>query len=429
MKRWMIAICVLVLTMIITGCQCRHEWNSATCTEAKRCRFCGQREGEPLGHQYENAGCEAPMTCGRCGQTQGEPLDHDWQNATCTQPKFCALCEKTEGEPLTHDWKEATCARPEWCALCKETRGEALPHTWIEATCEVPKYCSECAAVMSGPLGHSWLEATCDSPKTCSICAVTEGDALKHLWSKATCTKPQTCLLCGLRGEPALGHSWLEADCENPIRCSYCDVTQGKPLGHQWKPATPERPQTCEVCAATQGLPVELDDRFDVEKCRPFYGSWQFVRINTPEEVGVPGFNRDLIELITYKFGDYGALDKLTEIEDSECYKELLIADMIAELYERLAAQGYEGAAADEYMMQEFRMTVSEHVLAQIEQTDWQADMNYQEQLVYYVTDGMLYLSEYWEDPFTAYAYAMDGDRLILTEEGTGETIELTRIV
>lgn len=292
----------------------------------------------------------------------------------------------------------------------------------------MPKYCSGCAAVMSAPLGHSWMEATCDTPKTCSICAITEGEPLNHIWAKATCTKPQSCQLCGLWGEPALGHSWLEADCEMPVHCAYCDVTQGEPLGHKWQPATLERPKTCEVCKVTEGLPVELDDRFDMEICSPFFGSWQFTQINTPEDLGVPGFDRELVENITYSFGQYGALDVLTEVEDPQCFKELLIAQMTAELYATLAAQGYEGEAADEHMLSKYRQTVAEYAASNVEKTNWEADMNIREQLVFYVNDEMMYISEHWEDSFTAYAISMDGDRLLLTEHGTGKVLELTRV-
>lgn len=428
MKRFAVILSILALVVLVTGCDCSHEWSAATCNEAKRCRFCGQREGDALGHHYEDAGCESPLTCSRCGKTEGEPRGHTWKAAGCDQPKTCSDCGKTEGKPGPHQWMEPTCARPEWCALCQKTRGEALPHTWIEATCRVPKYCSGCAAVMAPPLGHSWMEASCEAPKTCSICAITEGEALNHIWSKPSCTAAQSCQLCGQWGAPALGHSWLDADCEQPVRCAYCHVTQGSPLGHQWQSATLERPQTCTVCGATEGLPVELDDRFDMEACILFFGDWNYTQITKAEELEIPGFSQDVEERITYRFGQYGALDKLTEIVDPQCYQAMLVAQMTAELYASLKAMGLEGEAAEAYMMKTYRKTVAEYIQELVEITNWEENMNFREQLVYYVSDGMLYVSEHWEDPFRGYTYSMEGDRLLLTEEGTGKVLELTQV-
>ena len=118
MKRYILMILMLVALLALAGCSCNHEWNSATCTEAKRCRICGQREGEALGHSYGNAGCETPKACQTCGQTEGEPTGHQWVDATCENPQTCAACGETKGERLSHEWKPATCARGESCDLC-----------------------------------------------------------------------------------------------------------------------------------------------------------------------------------------------------------------------------------------------------------------------------------------------------------------------
>ena len=109
---------IVSLCLLLTACNCNHEWNDAECL--------------------------LPKTCALCGKTEGNPLGHDWYDATCVAPKTCALCGETEGGPLEHDWQEVTCAAPKHCSFCKETVGESLPHTWIEANYQSPKRCSVC---------------------------------------------------------------------------------------------------------------------------------------------------------------------------------------------------------------------------------------------------------------------------------------------
>lgn len=53
-------------------------------------------------------------------------LKHDWQEATCTAPRTCAKCGKTEGEPIEHTWTDATTTNPQACSVCGETVGDVL---------------------------------------------------------------------------------------------------------------------------------------------------------------------------------------------------------------------------------------------------------------------------------------------------------------
>lgn len=428
MKRYVLAVILLIFVMALAGCGCRHEWSEADCLAPKRCRICGQREGEALGHQFDPATCESPKTCAVCGETDGTATGHSWLEATCHEPETCADCGKTRGEPRSHEWQSATCARPEICVLCKETRGEAGVHSWVEADCVNPKYCTACAAIERGPLGHSWIEATCDLPKTCSVCAATEGTKLNHSWKKATCTEAQFCRLCGLVGEPALGHSWKEATCVLPISCAYCDATQGAALGHDWEPATPEQPKTCKVCAATEGLPIELDDRFISEQCQPIFGSWQYSQITKAEDLELPGFDQDMVEIITYEFGIYGTLYITTVVEDPQSYKALLAGYRAADIYNGLAEEGLDAEAADAYYMEIHDMTVVEYALWDVEQMDWEADMNICEEWVYYVQDGVLYLAQHWEDEFEAWPLVLEEDQLTLSNEWVEGDLVLTRV-
>lgn len=429
MKRTLLIVSLLLFGLMLVGCGCQHEWNDATCTGSPRCRFCGERQGKALGHSFGEATCEAPKTCTLCSETEGEPLGHSWLDATCDNPKTCVTCAKTEGKPLAHQWGEATCAKSAACVLCGKTKGEPLAHTWVEATCTTPKHCTVCAAAEGEAQGHSWLDVTCTAPKTCSICALAEGEPLGHSWTKTSCAKAQSCLICGMQGTPALGHSWLEATCEESVRCAYCDVTQGGPLGHEWEAATPERPKTCTVCGKTEGLPIELDDRFVPADCEALFGSWRYMQTTTAEELNIPGFDEDLVEYITYTFGPYGDLDILTEVADVECYKAMLAADMAAGIYARLAAEeGMDAAAADAHWLETNHKTIAEYARELVERTTTDEDINILDKYVYYISDGTLCVSQHWEDAFTGYTFAIDGDQLTLTNELTGEMLVLTRV-
>ena len=51
-KKWVIGLAALVVAIPILAIlmSCEHEWEDATCTQAKTCTLCGETEGEPLGH-------------------------------------------------------------------------------------------------------------------------------------------------------------------------------------------------------------------------------------------------------------------------------------------------------------------------------------------------------------------------------------------
>lgn len=403
MKRIILLASLLVLAALFTGCRCSHEWTDATCNEAKRCRLCGEHQGNALGHS--------------------------WKEASCEEKKTCITCGKTEGEALGHSWKAATCARGEFCPQCGQTRGEPLEHTWVEASCAKPKHCTGCGATEGTAIGHSWMDATCTTAKTCNICAITEGEPLGHSWTKATCTKPQSCLLCGLWTTPALGHSWLEATCTEPVRCEFCDVTQGEPLGHDWQEATFETPKTCRVCGLEEGLPIERDDRFIPEDCQILFGQWQYILVTTAEELNVPGFDRDLEERITYTFGLYGTLEILTEVVDPDCYRDYLVALAVDRTYVSLEGLGMDKEAADAYWLEEYGKTILEHQQEVVDTDIRENGMNYTESYVYYVAEDAICISMHWEDYFDGWTFTVDADVLTMTNELTGQVLEMTRVI
>ena len=393
---------VLILTLLLAGCACRHEWIDASCDQAQNCRLCGERRGSALGH--------------------------DWAEATCTTAKTCKVCGKVEGTNLTHNWVGPTCAAPKTCTLCGLTQDLALEHNWVEATCATPKTCATCGATDGAALGHSWKAATCTTAKICSICTTVEGKPLGHSWTKADCSQAQQCLLCGITGTGPLGHSWLDANCTEPVRCEYCDVTQGEPLGHNWIDATPESPKTCPDCGLTEGEPIYLDDRFIPADCEILFGSWQYQKVYTAEELDIPGFTGQYVEYFTYVFGPYGNLTILTDVADPSVFKAMLAAEMAASIYASQADEGRDTAAADEYWRNTYGCSVTEYANQMVEETTSDEDFNLRDDKVYYVTDDLLYTAMYWEYDFIPVRFQVEGDELTLMDERTGEITTLTRI-
>lgn len=105
-----------------------HKFSTATCTQASTCS-CGANSGSALGHSWNSATCTNPKKCSRCGTTSGSPLEHSWNSATCTSPKKCSNCGTTSGSVLGHNYSG------EKCATCGETNPNytkiySLGETW-----------------------------------------------------------------------------------------------------------------------------------------------------------------------------------------------------------------------------------------------------------------------------------------------------------
>lgn len=140
---------LVICSILLSGCSCRHEWIAASCDTPKTCANCGNIEGSALGHKWEDATCSKSMICSLCSQIVGEPLGHSWIDATCESPSICEICGQSKGEALGHSvdkWeilKDATCAETGvekgMCAVCdKEAeRSVALkehnPSDWVVA--------------------------------------------------------------------------------------------------------------------------------------------------------------------------------------------------------------------------------------------------------------------------------------------------------
>lgn len=146
-------ISILCLFMfILIGCECKHEWKEATCTDPKTCIVCGKIEGVPLGHDWIEATCINPKPCTRCGEKNGE---HDWKEATCTEPKTCLRCGATEGEPNGHSVQE-------W----KITKHVSCTEDGIETG--VCVNCGQELTMTTRTSGHTFGEWTTDKKATCT---------------------------------------------------------------------------------------------------------------------------------------------------------------------------------------------------------------------------------------------------------------------
>ena len=209
-----------------------HNWNNATCTDAKTCIRCGITEGSALGHSY-NAVVTAP-TCTNVGYTT----------------HTCAICGDSyvtdEVAALGHSYERVTVD-----PTCTEA-GYTL-HT---CACGDSYVTDEIAA-----LGHTWTDADCDTAKTCSVCGATEGSALGHSYESVTvdptCTEAgyttYTCSVCGdtyAEEIAALGHNYEVAvtapDCVNggytTYTCCNCGdsyvADEVAALGHSYESVT-----------------------------------------------------------------------------------------------------------------------------------------------------------------------------------------------
>lgn len=128
------AFCVVLLT----ACQCEHDWVEADCTTAKTCVRCKEVIGEPLGHAWVPATCTEAKFCSACGRTEGSPADHNWIPATCTQPMYCADCFTESGTTAEHDWIPAVNRNGIEGFVCADCQEVSMPtNYWIPLTeCE-----------------------------------------------------------------------------------------------------------------------------------------------------------------------------------------------------------------------------------------------------------------------------------------------------
>ena len=83
--------------------KCKHQYIAATCTKAKRCKFCDEISGEPLGHKWQKATCISFKTCKVCKAIEGMDYgEHAYKNG------YCTVCNKKDpnfGSLTSHNWQ------------------------------------------------------------------------------------------------------------------------------------------------------------------------------------------------------------------------------------------------------------------------------------------------------------------------------------
>ena len=165
LRRLAVTAAVAALCALLAGCGSdttynhEHNWVEATCEKPRKCRICGEIDGDALGHNWVKATCISPKRCSICGKTEGKKSkEHLWEEATCISPKRCSVCGKTGGKKAeNHVWGEATCTEREKCVLCGKENlySEPLGHDWIPPTIEKPYTCARCGEQQGEPIAIS----------------------------------------------------------------------------------------------------------------------------------------------------------------------------------------------------------------------------------------------------------------------------------
>ena len=274
---------------------------------------------------------------------------------------------------------------------------------------------------------HSWVEADCFTPKTCPLCGRTEGQAIGHIWEEATCMAPRTCKLCGESQGGTVDHGWEEATCDAPRTCRWCALTEGDALGHVWEKATTEAPRTCSRCAATEGERIITDERFVTGENRQLFGRWTGETVLTGEMLHLESYLEQVPVAVSFVFGEDGAMKKQLSLKDPAG----LLAELIRITEERLYAQFEEidmdREEADELFADSYEMSISEYAAASWAEADLEGMLEVHGfQGVYYVSGDLLNTAANWTAEFRSGSFAVDGDRLTVTNPD-GSTLTLTR--
>ena len=225
MKKVVILILCMIMTIALVGCGHEHTWQEATCTSPKTCSECGETEGGALGHSWIAATCEVPETCSVCGATQGEANGHIWEGANCQHPEQCAVCGSTKNTQLgDHECKS-------WSEIVDPTCSEA---GYKKGTCI---NCGQEFTVILEKTPHSfgeWEEAkqtSCAEPgekkHICTVCEYEETEEiplLEHELDEWKTIKEAAYNENGVRGQECLS-------CKNMINTeefTFADTVKDK---------------------------------------------------------------------------------------------------------------------------------------------------------------------------------------------------------
>lgn len=95
---------ILLLTIILSACACKHEWKEATCLAPKTCSLCNETEGEFADHAWE-ANRKVCMVCG----LDERPVDEKFMESLAAglEARWLLTDAKnsTNENPLKTDWE------------------------------------------------------------------------------------------------------------------------------------------------------------------------------------------------------------------------------------------------------------------------------------------------------------------------------------
>ena len=253
--------------------------------------------------------------------------------------------------------------------------------------------------------------------------------------NEGNCETDKTCADCGKVLSAAPGHTWVDASCENPKTCSGCGLTEGEALGHAWVDATTEEPKTCSTCGKTEGERIVTDARFDSAATADIQGKWAYNFTMTGDMMGVPGFKG--IDCVLYlELRNDGTGIMSFEVTNAEALENDLIEYLMDLLYAELEASGLNMEEADAAIKAAYGMSLEEYAMFAVKEMDLTGMLNsFQEEMVYYVEDGKLYMADSWSSNLSVPTpFELNGDTLILEEDlssvGINETrIQFTRVV
>lgn len=218
-KAIIFAAAVVGISLALTACACKHEYEEkitaeAACTQVgvrtftcTKCKDSYTQEIPAAGHVFgetvvtKEASCyeegEMAAVCTVCGEKDAiEKLPvsvHSYRQLentvpTCTEQGMntwdCSVCHDTKVEyvqALGHDYRETTVITEESCTA----NGK------IRITCS---RCGDQYTETVNAAGHKWVEADCTEAKHCRTCGLEEGEALGHEYSNGT---PSACIRCG----------------------------------------------------------------------------------------------------------------------------------------------------------------------------------------------------------------------------------------
>ncbi len=134
MKKWM-GIGLLLLISVLVGCgdtqvsndPCAHAWQEATCTEARTCSLCGEKEGEPLGHAYMAWRPNGDQTHSRnCSRDESHiETVPCFDGATPQDGQSCDVCGYLYQAAHSHNYDQKTVADAYKAKAATCTKGDA----------------------------------------------------------------------------------------------------------------------------------------------------------------------------------------------------------------------------------------------------------------------------------------------------------------